>query len=467
MDWMTNWIFELFYSLQKSICYVIDFIREIFYILAGLKPVTIGGKQTDLLSHFILSDTVRTTFFYIFLIAVILLVVFVLIAIIRSEYANGENKKSKALILGKAFQSFAIFLMVPFLLVAGITLTNVVMGAINQSMNPFVLETGGTATIGGQILVTSGQHAYIGDESIRNEIERMFLTGELNYFDMGVVSQYYNLRNIDFLIGIFGSIVIMVMFVMSAVTFIQRIFDIVLLYIISPVSVSTIPVDDGARFKIWRDMTISKVLGAYGIILSMNLFFIIIPQISSIVFFDNAFKNGIVKILFLIGGAFAVTKANLVIAQLTGNQAGQNETQQLFRNMQTGGHIMKATLGAGAAVGGAILGGKKFTDTRKSTRSSMAGLKRSFTDNPSKQYINKSSEPSKLAKYGGMGTRIATMPIGMMKDLASGGLVGMGKNFIPRVRNIAQGDSFVNHAQGKSVLNKEPNNANNTAKHEG
>ena len=447
MDWMTNWIFELFYSLQKSICYVIDFIREIFYILAGLKPVTIGGKQTDLLSHFILSDTVRTTFFYIFLIAVILLVVFVLIAIIRSEYANGENKKSKALILGKAFQSFAIFLMVPFLLVAGITLTNVVMGAINQSMNPFVLETGGTATIGGQILVTSGQHAYIGDESIRSEIERMFLTGELNYFDMGVVSQ--------------------VMFVMSAVTFIQRIFDIVLLYIISPVSVSTIPVDDGARFKIWRDMTISKVLGAYGIILSMNLFFIIIPQISSIVFFDNAFKNGIVKILFLIGGAFAVTKANLVIAQLTGNQAGQNETQQLFRNMQTGGHIMKATLGAGAAVGGAILGGKKFTDTRKSTRSSMAGLKRSFTDNPSKQYINKSSEPSKLAKYGGMGTRIATMPIGMMKDLASGGLVGMGKNFIPRVRNIAQGDSFVNHAQGKSVLNKEPNNANNTAKHEG
>ena len=32
---------------------------------------------------------------------------------------------------------------------------------------------------------------------------------------------------------------------------------------------------------------------------------------------------------------FAVTKANLVIAQLTGNTAGQNETQQLFRNMQT------------------------------------------------------------------------------------------------------------------------------------
>ena len=94
MDWLTNWIFELLYGLQKTICYVIDFFREIFFTLAGLKPVVIDGQETDLLSHFILSEDVKTTFFYIFLIATILLVVFVLIAIIRSEYANGENKKS-------------------------------------------------------------------------------------------------------------------------------------------------------------------------------------------------------------------------------------------------------------------------------------------------------------------------------------------------------------------------------------
>lgn len=466
MDWLTNWIFELLYSLQKTICYVIDFVREIFYKLAGIETVNIDGKQTDLLSHFILSDTVKNIFFAIFLIAIVLLVVFVLIAIIRSEYAYGENKKSKGQILGKAFQSFAIFLMVPFILVAGIALTNTVMSAINMSMNPYFATTGGTTSIGGQILVTSGQYAYIGETAARSEIERMFLTGELNYFDMSVVTQYYNLRNLDFLIGIFGSIVIMVMFVMSAVTFIQRIFDIVLLYIVSPISVSTIPVDDGNRFKIWRDMTISKVLGAYGIILSMNLFFIIIPQVSSITFFADAFKNGIVKILFLIGGAFAVTKANLVIAQLTGSSAGNNETQQMLSNMKYGGHLAKTTLGAGATLGGAILGGKRFVDTKKSTRSFAKGFSNSFNSPTSKPYINKSDSPSKLAKYGGVPTRIATMPIGMIKDLTQGGVVGMGKNFVPRLKNIAQGDSFVNHAQaGKNILNKEGQNANNTEKH--
>lgn len=462
MDWLTNWIFELLYSLQKTICYIIDFIREIFYTLAGIRPVNIDGEQTDLLSHFILTDTVKRTFFSIFLIAVILLVVFVFVAIIRSEYAHGENKKSKTQILGKAMQSFAIFLIVPFVLIAGIALTNTVMGAINQSMNPYFLEAGGNTTIGGQILVTSGQYAYIGEESARSEIERMFLTGQLDYFDMGVVSQYYNLRSMDLLIGIFGSIVIMVMFVMSAITFIQRIFDIVLLYVISPVSVSTIPVDDGNRFKIWRDMTISKVLGAYGIILSMNLFFIIIPQISSIVFFDNAFKNGIVKILFLIGGAFAVTKSNLVIAQLTGNTAGNNETQQLFRNMQTGGNIVKATLGAGATVGGAILGGKRFVDTKKSTRSFAKGIKSSYSNPISKPYANKSFDLQK--NQSKMPFRIATMPIGMMKDFAQGGIIGMTKNFIPRAKNVAYEDNIINHAQEK-FIDKEPLNADNSQEH--
>ncbi len=460
MNWLTDWIFELLYGFQKTICYIIDFIREIFYTLAGIKTVNIEGEQTDLLSHFVLSDTVKTTFFYIFLIAIVLLVVFVLVAIIRSEYANGENKKSKTLILGKAFQSFLIFLLVPFILIAGITLTNVIMSAINASMNPYTLQAGGQATIGGQILVTCGQYAFIGDAGSRAEIERMFLTGELSYFDINVVSQYYNLRSLDFLIGIVGSVVIMVMFVMSAITFIQRIFDIVLLYIISPISVSTIPVDDGNRFRIWRDMTISKVLGAYGIILSMNLFFIIMPQIQAITFFDNAFKNGIVQILFLIGGAFAVTKANLVIAQLTGNQAGNNETQQLIRNIQTGGNIVKSTVGAGVMAGGALLGGKRFVDTKKTTRSFASGFKNSFTTPPSKSYLNK-EHPSKIAQIGGLPTRIATMPIGMIKDFASGGIVGVGKNFIPRARNVLSGDSIINHAQGKPT-SKEHIDENNS-----
>src|SRR5574344_2044864 len=458
MDWLTNWIFDLLYGIQKTICYIIDFIKEIFYMLAGIEPINTGGEETDLLSHFLLSDAVKKAFWLVLLVAVVLLFVFVIIAIIRSEYANGENKKSKTLILGKACQSFLIFLLVPFILLAGITLSNTVVGSINTAMNPYVLEQGQEASIGGQMLVTSGYYAYIGDEAERQEIEIKFITGELDYNDPDVVDDYYEIRSLDFFVVIVGGLVILVMFVMSAISFIQRIFDIILLFIVSPISVSTIPTDDGQRFKQWKEMLIGKVLGAYGIILSMNLFFIIIPQVQQIAFSGNAFKNGIVKILFLIGGAFAVTKANIVIANLTGSHAGGSETRELIANMRTGKNITRAIGTTALGIGGAILGGKHFMDSNKSGGFA-GGMKSTFTQPASKSIVG-SEDSTKGTRYGRMPTRIASLPLGVMKDIATGGIVGAGKNFIPRLNNVIKGDTLFNHAQSLKKPTKQDDSRN-------
>lgn len=465
MDWMTNWIFDLLYGFQKTICYIIDFIKDIFYMLAGIEPVVIDGQESDILSHFLLDDTVRTIFWAVVLIGVVLLFVFVLVAIIRSEYANREMTgiSSKAKIMARGGQSFLIFILIPFILIAGIMLANTIIGAINLAMNPYTIMGGEAATtIGGQILVTSGAHAYIGDPSIRAEIEMMFATGQLDYFDMDVVKQYYNLRSLDFFVGIVGGIVIVVMFIMSAVMFIQRIFDIIFLYIISPVSVSTIPVDDGNRFRMWKDMLISKVLCAYGIILTMNLFFIIIPQVQTIAFFNDAFKDGIVKILFVIGGAYAVTKANIVVAQLIGDRSSQNETQQLIANIRTAGSMTKGgALAVGSGVG-TIIGGRAFLKAKKETGSRSQALVSSVKQKTS--LIEKASSSSNKKDTLKMPTRLATMPVGVMKDLASGGLVSVGKNFVPRMRNVFTGSSVVNHPQQKTITKTktEKMNENNT-----
>ena len=42
--------------------------------------------------------------------------------------------------------------------------------------------------------------------------------------------------------------------------------------------------------------------------------------------------------------------------------------------------------------------------------------------------------------------RLATLPVGVMKDLLQGGAITAGKNFIPRVRNVIAGTTFVNRA---------------------
>ena len=175
-DWLFGWVYDLLYILQKSICYLLDFIREVFCKLAGIETVSIGGEQEDILTHFILSDGIRNAFLGVFLVGVILLFVFVIIAIIKSETADAQHKKTKGQILVKALQSFVIFLLIPFLLVAGIMLANVIVGAIHGSMTGAMYDGNSTSLIGGQILVTSGYDAYIGPAGQRAEVERTTTT---------------------------------------------------------------------------------------------------------------------------------------------------------------------------------------------------------------------------------------------------------------------------------------------------
>ena len=561
-EWLTDvffgWIYDVFYTLQKSICYLLDFIRDIFCKLAGIETVKIDGSEEEILSHFILSPAIRNAFLGVLLVGVILLFVFVIIAIIKSEAADPQHKKTKGQILVKSLQSFIIFLLIPFLLIAGIMLANVVVGAIHASMTGSMLDGNTSSTIGGQILVTSGYDAYIGPAGSRAEIERMFVTGQLDYNSLSVVKRYYDLSEMNFFVGIAGGLVILVMFVMSAVMFVQRIFDIILLYIVSPASVSTIPLDDGGRFRIWREMLVSKVLSAYGIILSMNIFFLVVPQISQITFFGNAFKDGIVQLLFVIGGAFSITKANMIIAQLTGSNAGMQEMQQMMSNVHSGMHMVHTAGRVAAGAAGMIIGGTdlltnrkhnatigeslsaaihstrnqryeddgtdddlgggpdgggtggapengtdvqdaaKKNDAQQNTTSAPAGqtggetpdtstaeaaADASATDSivsgaASADVKDTQSEGDETAAANGQSeqtdnveqaaeksrvtfgavakgaTRLATLPAGMLKDMIQGGVITAGKNFIPRVKNIVQGNSAVNHAVVRRPIEK-------------
>ena len=403
-DWLFGWVYDLLYTLQKSICYLLDFIRDVFCKLAGIETINIDGSgQEEILTHFITSAEIRNAFLGVFLIGVILLFVFVIIAIIKSEAADPQHKKTKGQILVKALQSFITFLLIPFLLIAGIMLANVVVGAIHASMTGSMLDGNAASNIGGQILVTSGYDAYIGPAGSRAEIERMFITGELDYNKLSIVKRYYDLSQMNFFVGIVGGLVILVMFVMSAVMFVQRIFDIILLYIVSPASVSTIPLDDGGRFRIWREMLISKVLSAYGIILSMNIFFLIIPQISQIEFFGNAFQDGIIHLLFVIGGAFSITKANMIIAQLTGTNAGMQEMQQMMSNVHSGIHMVRTAGHIAGGAAGMIIGGTDFLTNRKHNATLGESLSSAIHSTRNQHYTDDGSDDDPGGGSGGNG----------------------------------------------------------------
>lgn len=452
-------ICSLFYGMFSGICLLIDFIKTIFYKLCGIETVEIEGEQGDLLSNLLESEIIKRVFLTIFIIGFILLIVFTILAIIKSNYQEKQNWKT---VLSKTGQAFIIMLLIPFTVIIGVMLTNTIMSSINQAMN--VYPSSGQGSIGGQFLITIGHDAYKGliDQS---QAEAMFVSGELNYAKLSVVKQYYDITELNYVIGLLGSLVMLIMFVISAITFVQRIFDIVLLYIISPVSISTIPLDEGNRFKVWKDMLISKILSAYGIILVMNLFFLIIPQVYQIKFFDNSFQNGVVYILFLIGGSFAVTKASRVISQLTGAPATGGEMAQMIYNIRSALAFTRATKGVVNGIIGGAVGGSDYKQMRKKGKTKGESLNASLHSTRNQRVVQEGQKKSKAKQIGGFGTRLATLPAGILRDFSKGGLIQAGKNFIPRMRNLFTGDTMISRADilkkaPKQPVNENPNNNN-------
>lgn len=452
-------ICSLFYGMFSGICLLIDFIKTIFYKLCGIETVEIEGEQGDLLSNLLESDIIKRVFLTIFIIGFILLIVFTILAIIKSNYQEKQNWKT---VLSKTGQAFIIMLLIPFTVIIGVMLTNTIISSINQAMN--VYPSSGQGSIGGQFLITIGHDAYKGliDQS---QTEAMFVSGELNYAKLSVVKQYYDITELNYVIGLLGSLVMLIMFVISAITFVQRIFDIVLLYIISPVSISTIPLDEGNRFKVWKDMLISKILSAYGIILVMNLFFLIIPQVYQIKFFDNSFQNGVVYILFLIGGSFAVTKASRVISQLTGAPATGGEMAQMIYNIRSALAFTRATKGVVNGIIGGAVGGSDYKQMRKKGKTKGESLNASLHSTRNQRVLQEGQKKSKAKQIGGFGTRLATLPAGILRDFSKGGLIQVGKNFIPRMRNLFTGDTMISRADilkkaPKQPVNENPNNNN-------
>ena len=106
---LKDMFFSFLYTCFMFICKLIDFIKDIFYMLCGIDPVEVNGEPGDLLSTLIQSDAIKRTFLTIFIIGIILLVAFTIIAIVKANYQEKQNWLS---VLKKSGQSFIIAVLI-------------------------------------------------------------------------------------------------------------------------------------------------------------------------------------------------------------------------------------------------------------------------------------------------------------------------------------------------------------------
>lgn len=166
------------------------------------------------------------------------------------------------------------------------------------------------------------------------------------------------------------AVVMLISMFMLSVGLVKRIYDIIVLLICMPLVCGTIPLDDGARFRAWRETFMSKLLVAFGAVIAINVFFMLGNFITSADFAANLqylTESGVLndkavsifKMLLLLGGAMCMNASQTLIARILGTSADEGrEAMQSFAMITSG--VRLGAVGA-LGIGRMAMGAKRAT----------------------------------------------------------------------------------------------------------
>ena len=321
--------------------------------LCGIDTINFEGKENDFLSYLIFSDKIGFAFRVSAIIATILLVIFTVFMIARS-ITKDKAEGTPAQIAIKAFKTILMFFFVPAVPIAFMTLGNTFVNALYGA-------TAQASASPGAFLFC----AFAEDGGMKAEFVELFKTGELDYTRASVVSAYMNLSDFPFVFSFIAGAVVLFGVGSAMLIFVDRVLSIVILYISAPVSISTSVLDDGARFKLWRDQFLSKFIMGYGMILAINIYALVCGLVMDpeFAFFagENVgmkFLDLIMKLLIVAGGALTMQKSMALIGNLVASGAGSNELRDNAFSAGRLAGIAKSAAGGALGALGTLSGAK-------------------------------------------------------------------------------------------------------------
>lgn len=367
------------YSLYAEILSLVDLMCSAFDVLSGLQNVTYKGQEMSLLEAVFQIDGFRNAYWYITFMGLLLAGVLAIYATIKSAIdLDFENKRPVSRVLSAFFKCFIQLFTVEFVIFFVIQLSVVILRGVNTAMYQISGDTSGGTTLGRMVFVVSSFKASrdeawnLGganakDIGIFDKVRKPFyeLNGGKSYLNKDQVNDVFYFSKFDYVIGIALALFLLVIMACCLIVFVQRIFDMLLLYLVSPLFVGMIPLDDGEKFGSWRNMFIGKCFSGFGMVMAMKMYLMLCPSImsGSIKFVKNSVEmDYLTKMVFLLGGAWAVLKSGNIITSLISAEAGSSETTTAQAGMA--GAI---AVGGGAIslTAGAISGIQAFRNARK------------------------------------------------------------------------------------------------------
>ena len=338
------------------------FAEMVFKKLAGIDVIYMnnigyGGPDSgqDLVYGFITSQAVQDVFWSIIALSIVLLFIFTIVALIRSEFTLDLKGSAKGPIIGRALKSLANFIIIPvvtLISVIGVNyLTKTVyklfdtggdsvvskcfyVGAYNANrarLSPSFAKTlsegkdfDGTPLFEGDNNPFSGKQvdevAYMIDEyflegatnvvkfnsevATKNYFNRAlkfagegyvnlslmifgYPNGDFNPTNIATINYYYDLAEFDFILAIGTALCMAWILLTTCLVLVKRIFELTILFLLSPVMVAIAPLDGGQAEKKWRQEFMKRLLAVIGPIFAFNMYFLLVPLFSTISLFGS------------------------------------------------------------------------------------------------------------------------------------------------------------------------------------
>ena len=377
---------EIIYKLFASILQIVDAMQSAFNIFAGLEPVTYVNhpEPLPLIEMLFRIDTVQWAVMIITVIGLCLTFMFAVLGTARSMLElDVDNAKPISRVLRFTGQAMVRFALIPITCLFLITMSGRVLQGVGTAMGSdsttlsrmvFVVASldankkDARYNISGRLNDGDSPVTPASDIGITDAYRRPFYTGSSSYADSDVVGRTFNFARFDYLIGFGCSIFLLIVMGICLINFICRIFEVLMLFIASPIFVSTMPLDDGEKFKAWQDMFVAKIFSGFGSVIAMELYMLLCPVVmgGGISFMQNGSTEAdyLIRMLFMLGGAWAVIKAGPTITQLLKFQAGAAERE-------TGMSVTAGMMGAATTIKGTA--SQAFTGIRGYAASRSAG----------------------------------------------------------------------------------------------
>ena len=357
-----NILSQWLYKLEVTVLKVLGALEKAFRTFAGLEPVYVNGeKKGSLLLALTQSNYVMRALLILSFVGIVLCFLFAVLATVKSM-ADLEGQKPIGKVMRATAKSLLTLIMVPI-----ISLFFVVLGDTVLKQVDIATKTG-EGTLADAIFVMSTLDAvreddfngYIGfkDAKVYNSSTRaaaLKTAGAgtasdygLNdkyrkpYYDQGVeawgslttVLKVFDIRRIDYVVGIGGGLLYIYMIGASALVVIARVFDMLTLILVSPFFASTMPLDEGERYKKWTDTFLGKMVSGYGLIVGMNVYLGIVELIISgkVKFFGEGTTEAIdylVRLLFMAVGAYAITQTGPIVTSIMNVQMARREAMAI------------------------------------------------------------------------------------------------------------------------------------------